>query len=242
MGLKTIISEFATQCFSRNKVLRGPFAGLAYPAKSVGSAYCPKLVGTYELELHAIINSWKSHPPRTVLNIGGAEGYYAVGLAKMFPDCRVVTYEADSYGRTLIQAMAELNAVSGNIKIKGLCQLKNLEHELEKHPKSLIIMDVEGAEDELLPANSNIFSETELLVEIHDELCPGVGGRLIERFNSSHIITQYDPAPRKTDVFEAAELKPFSWLPSFIQLKILDEKRGYNYWLHMAPQINESKN
>ena len=51
MGFKTFIAEFTTKLLSNNEVLGGPFLGLRYPAKSVGSAYCPKIIGTYEEEL-----------------------------------------------------------------------------------------------------------------------------------------------------------------------------------------------
>lgn len=56
MGLKTAMSEWLVQRLTRNEVVAGPFTGMKYPGKSVGSAYCPKLLGTYELELAEVID------------------------------------------------------------------------------------------------------------------------------------------------------------------------------------------
>jgi hypothetical protein len=63
MGLKTAMSEWLVQCLTRNEVVAGPFTGMKYPGKSVGSAYCPKLLGTYELELAEVIDQLIA-PPR----------------------------------------------------------------------------------------------------------------------------------------------------------------------------------
>lgn len=63
-------------------ILSGPFKGLMYPRESVGSAWAPKLLGTYESELSPTIERIVSGGYRSVVDIGAAEGYYAVGLAK----------------------------------------------------------------------------------------------------------------------------------------------------------------
>jgi hypothetical protein len=41
----------------------------------------PKFLGTYERELYSVIERAIELAPRYVLNIGCAEGFYAVGLA-----------------------------------------------------------------------------------------------------------------------------------------------------------------
>src|SRR6478672_6897407 len=63
-------------------VQHGPFKGMKYPGvNSVGSALIPKLLGSYERELHPLIDSICAGQYDQVVDIGCAEGYYAVGLA-----------------------------------------------------------------------------------------------------------------------------------------------------------------
>jgi hypothetical protein len=65
-------------------VLHGPFAGLMYPRDLLlaqADAPIAKLLGTYEQELHPVFEEVIAKQPRTIIDIGAAEGYYAVGLA-----------------------------------------------------------------------------------------------------------------------------------------------------------------
>ena len=63
-------------------VRNGPFAGMRYPGvQSVCSTIVPKLIGCYEKELHSVIELICSQQYNSVVDIGCAEGYYAVGLA-----------------------------------------------------------------------------------------------------------------------------------------------------------------
>src|ERR1035441_10269867 len=57
-------------------VLNGPFEGMRYLQASVGSVLSPKLVGSYEAELHPFIERVTSGRYDIVVDIGCAEGYY----------------------------------------------------------------------------------------------------------------------------------------------------------------------
>ena len=68
----------AEQLVSGLKVIHGPFEGLQYPdARSSGSSLLPKLIGSYEHELHEIINDALGQSYTDLVDIGCAEGYYA---------------------------------------------------------------------------------------------------------------------------------------------------------------------
>ena len=65
-------------------MLAGPFAGRALPARASSRACSfsgPYQVGSFELELYPVIERIVAAQPEFVVNVGGAEGYYAVGLA-----------------------------------------------------------------------------------------------------------------------------------------------------------------
>ena len=55
----------------------------------------PYQVGSFELELHPAVERIVAERPATVVNVGSAEGYYAVGLAMRLAGARVVGFELD---------------------------------------------------------------------------------------------------------------------------------------------------
>jgi len=66
-------------------VASGPFRGMRYVARAYHSAYHAKLLGTYEMELHGIVEELCRETPGIIVDVGAAEGYYAVGLAMRLP-------------------------------------------------------------------------------------------------------------------------------------------------------------
>src|SRR4051794_6510848 len=91
---------------TRGFVSGGPFRGLRYGSKSIGSEYTPKLLGTYEIELREITEQLIARGFGLIVNVGAAEGYYAVGMAVRCPTSKVVAYEADEGGREMTREMA----------------------------------------------------------------------------------------------------------------------------------------
>lgn len=51
-------------------VQTGPFEGMAYESRSAGSAYYPKLLGSYEAELHELIETVAGRHYDDVINTG----------------------------------------------------------------------------------------------------------------------------------------------------------------------------
>ena len=76
-------------------VLAGPFAGMRYETEAVHSMHVPRLLGTYERELHASLERAPGMPYLRVINIGCGEGYYAVGLAMRLPGAHVHAFDSE---------------------------------------------------------------------------------------------------------------------------------------------------
>lgn len=171
-------------------VSSGPFKGLRYVEDTVCGGYVPKLLGTYERELHdTILNAAKLGFER-IINIGAADGYYAVGLARFIPQAKVVVFEMEEKGRALVRAMAERNGVLERFEILGTCEPRGLASALATPGRTLVICDVEGYEDVLMnPTACSPLAKAHVLVELHDCKNPGVFGRVKERFVASHDIT-----------------------------------------------------
>jgi hypothetical protein len=170
------------------KVLAGPFTGMVYVDQSVGSMFLPKLIGSYESEMKQVIEEICASDYDTIIDVGSAEGYYAVGLARQMPDVRVVAFERNAKGRKLCQKMAAANGVEKRITQLGSCDPENLGEALaEALGRRLVICDVEGYEIELLnPDLVPGLTDADLLVEFHDHFNPAISETILNRFQATH--------------------------------------------------------
>lgn len=169
-------------------VASGPFAGMKYLSESVCSALVPKLVGSYEAELHEIIAQALEAGYTTVVDVGCAEGYYANGFALRLPSVPVYAFDIDVQARRLCSAMANLNDLQDQVTVAGRCDPERLNVVLTDH--SLVICDCEGYEEDLLrPDLAPALAQADVLVELHDHIKPGIGDTLQSRFRDTHDIT-----------------------------------------------------
>jgi hypothetical protein len=185
----------------RPVVIRGPFAGLRYPEHAaVGSSYWPKLLGAYECELGPAIEGLLASAPSHVVDIGAAEGYYAVGIARRLPGAHVIAYEGDAEGRRLMRLMAELNDVAARVRIEGWCDLGALKSLAGTLPvgRTLLICDAETAEYDLLdPTAIPELGSWNLLVELHRRRSVIDPRAWVTRtFQATHTIAFVESEPR----------------------------------------------
>jgi hypothetical protein len=228
--------QFRKKAFGAGEpiVLSGPFAGMRYIDEIVWGPITPKWLGTYEFELHEIIYKIIAGAKlEAIIDIGAAEGYYAVGFAKSLSSSTVYTYDLDFRARRQQRRLAELNCVK-NIIIDSSCDSDALCKRIKAH-SSLVICDIEGFEVELLdPLATPALKCADILVEVH----PGagmsarcVGDLLRTRFCKTHQI----------DTIESRRRDPESMSHLFRrELKIeellmaMDERRAQvQTWLWM---------
>jgi hypothetical protein len=170
-------------------VQSGPFKGMKYPkAESFGSALAPKLTGSYECELHDYFELIYSNDYSSIVDIGCAEGYYAVGFAMRFPQAYVYAFDTNTDATMQCQEMARLNGVSNRFTVGDFCDSRFLA-QLAEHRKCLIICDIEGGEKDLF--SDDLISHLrfhDLLIETHDLFLPGISETLQQRFSKTHLI------------------------------------------------------
>jgi len=168
-------------------VIAGPFKGMRYIDRSVGSAYVPKLLGIYERELAAVIEEIITSSPRLVVDVGAAEGYYAVGLARRLPETRMIAFEAEAVGRAAVTELAAINTVSDRVMVMGTCDAAGLSAALDGQDSATVIMDIEGYEDVLLdPDKVPALCRSTFLVELHEFAVPGIVETISRRFAKTH--------------------------------------------------------
>ena len=183
------------------QVLGGPFKGLKYGESVSCSAYVAKLVGSYEEELHETIEKIISRNYKTVIDVGCAEGYYAVGLAKRMPQAKVYAFDADPDAKRMCRGLARLNAVQSKVVIGGWCDHAALERLAGKD--AIVVCDCEGFELDLLdPVEAPILRTSDMLVELHDLFRPEITPTLLSRFEATHNITLINTRGRDAATYE----------------------------------------
>ena len=167
-----------------SSVLYGPFAGMKYPVASILSRHSvPMLLGSYERELHEIIDAALRREYHLVIDVGSAEGYYAVGFA-LKGRSPVVTFDADARELGLCKAMARLNGVENRITARRWCTPEAL-RALAAGTRCFILSDCEGYEAELFgDATANVLTRSDVLIEIHGDAYEP----LRERFSKTHAV------------------------------------------------------
>ena len=84
-------------------VRHGPFRGMRYEANRVAATQ--KLIGTYERELHPWFERVLAQRPTRFVDIGAADGYYAIGIARA--GVPVVAFEMSRIARRQLRELAK---------------------------------------------------------------------------------------------------------------------------------------
>jgi len=186
-------NETLEKIFSDLTVKNGPFKGMKYPEFiSCGSSIYPKLLGYYEPELEPILHAINNIKYSEILDVGCAEGYYAVGLAMKHPESKVLAFDTNKIALTQCQKMAELNLVSHQLTIGGFFNSENLRDFIFTN-RGLVICDCEGYEKLLFDKlNIGNLRNVDVLIELHDFTDCNISSYLINLFNETHdlIITR----------------------------------------------------
>lgn len=225
--------------YSDLKIRRGPFCGMKYrDFKSTGSALYPKLIGVYEREISDIINISLKNEYEYFIDVGCAEGYYAIGMKKYGKVEKVVAYDIDDYAKQLCKNMATINNVEVEIRHE-LSEESLASFGFDSRKRSFLIADCEGFERQLFTVKSiSNLANVECLIEIHDwcQYENKTRDLLIELFKKTHEckivegIDDYDKAYE----YRIDELSDFTISERF---QIFAEgRRRIGIWLHCIPK------
>jgi hypothetical protein len=176
-------------------ILGGPFAGMSFVRQVAEGCCVPKLLGCYEEELHPYVEEAVLRDYTQVLNIGVAEGYYAVGLARRMPGAKIFAFDIDDNAQQTCAAVARSNGVAERVQVGGLFRGEDFERYAEK--RTLLVCDIEGAERQLLdPYMYPALQRMDVIVELHDCLIPGLSTEVVSRFEATHDVTLVKQAGR----------------------------------------------
>jgi hypothetical protein len=219
-------------------VSAGSFKGMRYVRTALGSAYIPKLLGIYERELANLVEEICLIKPPVVVDIGAAEGYYAVGFARRLPQTRVIAFEMEALGRQLLADMARLNEVAERLTICGKCEEADLLEIAARYPDAVYVIDVEGHEENLLgPLLVRSLYRASILVEVHEFIHPGITERLVCRFQNSHDIKVIWQEPRTCREFPWKTVYTYLLPKTYVDWAVSEWRPIRMNWLWMKPNV-----
>lgn len=230
------VEQIACNIFSGQVVLHGLFKGMKYPVMGAyGSVLYPKLLGSYERELEPLLLDLLQNNYTEIIDIGCAEGYYAVGLALKVSTANVYAFDINSHARQQCIDMAALNGVSPRVTVKGEINSESLKS-FPFTGRALVVSDCEGFEKDLFDIDAaKALSNSDVIIEAHDFADPEITPYLERVFSLTHSLTVY----RSTD--DIQKIREYDYLeleglPLKIKLYFLAEKRpGIMNWLHFSP-------
>jgi hypothetical protein len=217
-------------------VAGGPFTGMTFAVDAaVDECLGPKLLGEYESELSEIVERLCHAPWERIVNVGCAGGYYLVGLALRCPSATCHGFDLDPRLQECARRVASDNGVGDRVQVHGLCTPERLD-ELAG-PGSLVVVDIEGAEESLLqPDDMPALAGSTLLIELHDFAARQVSSTLMARFRGTHDATVVVAVEKPWSSHPAAAAVPRPY-----RRWALDERRPAGMrWVLFEPQIERS--
>lgn len=165
----------------------GPFKGMQLASEAMVKSYGPQLLGSYEHELHPVVERIIATPYQAILNIGCNFGYYAIGLARRMSQAKIYAFDIEEKQQNKCRAMAALNNVQDRVIVDGLFKGENFV--VYEKQRTLVLMDIEGGEMSLLdPGMYPALKKMDVLVELHDLMNPVISQTIRERFAATHDI------------------------------------------------------
>jgi hypothetical protein len=226
-------------------VRNGPFKGMRYPqGKSLGSTLAPKLLGSYESELDSVMEEICSKRYTEIIDIGCAEGYYAVGLAMRVRHATIYAFDTNEEAIAACLAMARANGVADRIVPGTFCDAEALKG-VPFTGRALVISDCEGYEKQLFtPDLVPYLAQHDLLIEVHDFIDIEISQVVRKRFQDSHDISTIRSVDdiTKAHSYRYPELEGYS-LAQKRQL-LAEGRPSIMEWLYMTPrrtQLNSGR-
>jgi hypothetical protein len=175
------------------RVMSGPFNGMRYLNTATFGPIVSKWLGTYEWEIQDWVSQCCNNGYENIINVGSAEGYYSVGFAWRSPASRVLAFDINPFARREVRRLAALNGVADRVTVRSLFAGDQLDS--FRPGKNLLVVDIEGAEMELLnPVSYPALRQFDILVELHQTSesnhCQESEEILKKRFAATHRVQQ----------------------------------------------------
>ena len=220
-------------------VVRGPFSGMTITERVVwgNGDIISRLLGAYEMELWGSIEEVLAANPDAVINLGCAEGYYAVGLALRLPGAVVHAIDRNPEALVACEAAAKANRAEAKLRLEVGASLELVEPFLSRVARPFVLMDCEGAEIDIVPRLSGpIVEKSIFLVECHDFKDRKTTSTLAGRLSATHEIVIVEGQRRDPSHF--AELSGVE--PQLAAAALSENRPEPMHWIFARPRVRKT--
>jgi hypothetical protein len=215
---------------AKNTVTCGLFKGLILPEQqSWRNDQGTKILGLYEKELEPVLQDVVNSKPDVVINIGCAEGFYALGLARLVPNAKVFAYDISQRAQEICELGRQLNNLDGAFEIRGYCSADELESLTQHSNRPFVLIDCEGGERDLLLSKNYDFANVTMIIECHDFLDRRITGDLINKFSRTHSVELIEQGAKNPFKCELTK----GWPESDLWLIVSEERPEKMHWLNL---------
>ena len=233
-GLDEIVKKYG------HVVQAGPFDGMILNAERTWgkSDLSSMILGQYEIDVANHLVRHLRAFSRPFVDIGAADGYFAVGVARTHLASCVIAMERESASQKALARAAEINGVLDEVRILGEATQESLLRIIADVPSSVILIDIEGGEFELLSeAVMEALAGCTIILEVHPNLVPNGEVLLgdLERVASKYFsVDRFRRGPYSPNIFEALD-----GLSDDLRLLAVSESRPENpLWLSLEPRLH----
>lgn len=217
------------------EIREGSFAGgLVGPSPWSGTQYWPaQVAGAYEHVVMEFISSLG--PLNTVIDLGAAEGFYALNLRITGLAKKVIAFDSDPAAIKVLDAAARKHNIA-NFELNGRATFSEVKKSVLKEisKNNLLISDIEGAEFELFTEDLILtLGNWFVVIELHEFGDTEASKALKQKFLPSHDVKMAVGGELKIQNLQ-------NLFPQFTQLEIANlahEGRTSNQtWLIARPK------
>lgn len=151
-------------------VAYGPFAGMKLNRNIWWSKNdrITQTLGVYEEHILKKMCLFADMGATRLINVGAADGYFAVGMAYSNIYSNVVAFEIEAEGQKRTLETAKANNCADKILIYGEADIDSIAKEITTEETSTVLIDIEGAEYDLLSEKMlKLLSDSYIICELH---------------------------------------------------------------------------
>ena len=215
----------------------GPFKGmkLSYDIWWSKNDRITQMLGTYEVHVLARLKEFSAQGASRFIDIGAADGYFAIGMAFSKIYSKVLAFEIEPAGQERIEINLARNQCEEFVSVFGEADYSSLKKLLSDDLKTSVLVDIEGAEYQLLDEKMlSLLSNCYLICELHPWLVDDgyqLQRQLIERAKKNFNVELIKRENYSPNIF--SELDDLS---DEERLIAVSEGRGKNMqWLVLTP-------
>jgi hypothetical protein len=224
------------RALSRDRVMSGPFAGM----QLMGRPAPPELLGSYEHELFDLVHELAARRFATIVNVGARYGYYAIGLARLNPDAKVLAFEGDAEAHGMFTAAVQANGVVDRVSVGGFADTPVFSAALGGGEGVLVVCDIDGGEVPLLnPAVVPALTRATIVVECHGPPESPTEPVMVMRFLPTHDIRRIGTEERVLAHLPPGVAEPWrSRMPATLEALMQEHRTPPQSWLLCTPRIS----